>query len=94
MGFRFNMDSLNRHKVAMQEVLQVLADKDAREVYLPEPSERGNPRSVTVGKTESERTLEVFIEYMEDDLDDDIVNIYHAEAASEWAREYTGYGKD
>ena len=92
MGFRYNWDSLTRHKVTALEVRQVLADIHAKEEYLDEPSERGNPRSVTVGKTEADRTLEIFIEYMEDECDEDIINVYHSESASDWAREFTGYG--
>ncbi len=94
MSFCFNWDSLRRHNVTDSEVFQVLADIGAREEYLEATSERGNQRSVTVGKTEANRTLEIFIEYMQDEFGEEIINVYHAEAALNWAREYTRYGPD
>ncbi len=74
MLFSFNDDSLNRHNVTHQEILEALEDLFKVEVDIGE--HKGNPTSIWVGKTFTERLLEVGLEYLED-----CNHIYHADKA-------------
>ncbi len=85
--FGFNYESLNRHQISDKECLEALADPDKIEIEQSE-SEDGNPRSMWLGKTNSERLIEVGVEYMEE-----MDWIYHAnkvkakyKAFYEWSR--------
>lgn len=87
----FNMDSLKRHKVSRQECLQVISDI-TKCSYDEELSRRGNIRTMFVGKTEAERTLEIGIEYLTDEITmQEIEHIYHANTAQRETKRKAGY---
>jgi glucose-6-phosphate 1-dehydrogenase len=74
MLFSFNDDSLNRHNVTHREALETLGDPFKVEVDTG--NHNGNPTAIWVGKTLTERLLEVGVEYLED-----CNHIYHAAKA-------------
>ncbi len=75
MFFTFNDDSLKRHKISHEDVLEALEDPFKLEVKTGEY--RGNPTSLWIGRTFTERLLEIGIEYLED-----CNHIYHAKKAN------------
>lgn len=74
MIFSFNNNSLSRHNVSQQEILEALEDPYKIEVETGEYE--SNPTSLWIGKTFTERLLEVGVEYLEDSN-----HIYHAAKA-------------
>jgi hypothetical protein len=81
--FGFNDESLTRHGVTQQECLQALADPLAIDIEEPDSADE-NTRIMWVGKTHTERTLEVGVEYL-----DGMDWIYHAnDAQNDYKQEY------
>ena len=72
----FNEDSLKRGGVSADEAIEVLDDPMTIEAEEGE-SNRGNPTVMYVGKTLSERLLEIGVEYKEYET-----HIYHGRKAS------------
>ena len=71
--FTYNFDSLNRNDVTVSEIHQAL-DDPARLDIDEGINRSGNPKVMWVGQTESDRLLEVGIEYLDGDID----HVYHA----------------
>lgn len=74
--FTFNHDSLTRHNVTTDEIYQALADPAVLPVD-EEPNRDDNPRVMWIGQTETNRLLEIGIEYIDGKFD----FIYHANNA-------------
>ncbi len=72
----FNEDSLKRGGVTKEEAIEVLDDPMTIEGEEGE-SKRGNPTVMYVGKTLSERLLEIGVEYKEYET-----HVYHGRKAS------------
>ena len=74
MIFSFNDDSLGRHNISHKEVFEALEDPFKIEAEVGE--HQGNPTSIWIGKTFTERMLEIGVEYLED-----CNHIYHTNKA-------------
>jgi hypothetical protein len=74
-SFLDQLDSINRHKVSIEEVQNVLASDISFYEDL-EPSERGHNRVMMIGWTEYGRILEIGIEFFPD-----YDHIFHAKDA-------------
>jgi uncharacterized DUF497 family protein len=72
----FNDNSLRRGNVTRAEVIEALDDPLTLEVEEGQ-SRRGNPTIMYVGKTQSERLLEVGVEYKQEET-----HVYHARKAN------------
>jgi hypothetical protein len=73
---RWNQESLNRHGVAQQEVLEALADSMTR--YFEPNKEYETYCEIGVGFTSSNRLIEFGISY----LTNNEVSIFHAQSVS------------
>lgn len=84
----FNDESLKRHKVSRLEVLQALSDPLVQAV-LDGESKQGNSTRVYVGYTNSDRLLEIGIEYRKDEE-----HVFHADnARSHFAKIFHNWRK-
>jgi hypothetical protein len=88
----FNYESLDKHSVTRDEVLQVF-ESDLSFAIERGPSERGNDRAMIIGWTYYARILELGVEYFENE---DREYIFHAnDAGKQYKQDFErrlGYG--
>lgn len=87
--FTFNDESLCRHGITRYECLEVLADP-LRRFLNQEESERGHPHRLYVGFTLRGRCLEIGVELTQEEEEQTVWHVYHANRARKIHREKLG----
>ena len=84
--FTFNKESLVRHRVSVNECLEVVMNPLSVPLTEEIHSSRGNPRELYIGFTFTGRLLEVGVEYMAGDR----WHVYHAKRPNSYNRGRAG----